>query len=44
MLGAIMAAYTAQQTEQFASIPLDWAARYNKLVAATDAGGRLRTV
>lgn len=44
MLGAIMAAYTAQQTEQFSSIPLEWAARYNKLIAATDAFGRLRTV
>ncbi|PSJ17689.1 ADP-ribosylglycohydrolase family protein [Nitrosomonas supralitoralis] len=44
MLGAIMAAYTAQQNEQSASIPLEWAARYRKLVVAADACERQRAV
>ena len=37
MLGAIMAAYTAQSGEQNSSIPLEWMARYRKLPAAADA-------
>ena len=37
MLGAIMAAYTAQQSGQNASIPLEWIARYRKLIIAADA-------
>ncbi|MBK7490604.1 MAG: ADP-ribosylglycohydrolase family protein [Nitrosomonas sp.] len=42
MLGAIMAAYTAQQNSQTASIPLEWAARYRKLSIAADACVQLR--
>lgn len=41
MLGAIMAAYTAQQDDQTSSIPLEWAARYRKLIVAADACTRL---
>lgn len=37
MLGAIMAAYTAQLGGQNCSIPLEWMARYRKLPAAADA-------
>lgn len=37
MLGAIMAAYTAQQNEQNVSIPLEWVARYRKLSIAANA-------
>lgn len=42
ILGAIMAAYTAQQNGQIASIPLEWAARYHKLSIAADACVQLR--
>ncbi|MBY0498157.1 MAG: ADP-ribosylglycohydrolase family protein [Nitrosomonas sp.] len=42
MLGAIMAAHAAQQDPQSASIPLEWAARYRNLVAATDAWSVIR--
>lgn len=41
MLGAIMAASTAQQTGVGASIPLEWAARCRKLLAAADGCARL---
>jgi len=37
MLGAIIAAYTAQHSEQKFSIPLEWAARYQKLSIAAYA-------
>lgn len=37
MLGAITAAYTAQQAERTSSIPLEWIARYHKLIIAADA-------
>ena len=39
MLGAIMAAYTAQQDGR-SSIPLEWAARYRKLSIAADGCAR----
>ncbi|AEJ00009.1 ADP-ribosylation/Crystallin J1 [Nitrosomonas sp. Is79A3] len=41
MLGAIMAAYTAQHSEQHSAIPLEWAARYLKLPIATNACAQL---
>ena len=41
MLGAIMAAYTAQHSEQSFSIPLEWAARYQKLSIAAHACAQL---
>lgn len=41
MLGAIMAAYTAQHSEQNSSIPLEWAARYQKLSIAAHACAQL---
>lgn len=41
MLGAIMAAYTAQQTKLSSSIPFEWIARYRKLSIAADACARL---
>ncbi len=41
MLGAIMAAYTAQRSEQHSSIPLEWAARYQKLSIAAHACAQL---
>ena len=41
MLGAIMAAYTAQQTRHKSSIPLEWIARYRKLSIAADACAQL---
>ncbi|MDO9311820.1 MAG: ADP-ribosylglycohydrolase family protein [Nitrosomonas sp.] len=41
MLGAIMAAYTAQRSEQHSSIPLEWAARYQKLSVAAHACAQL---
>ena len=37
MLGAIIAAYTAQHSEQKFSIPLEWAVRYQKLSIAAYA-------
>ncbi len=37
MLGAITAAHTAQQSGQHSSIPLEWIARYRKLIIAADA-------
>ncbi len=40
MLGAIMAACTAQSGGQNSSIPLQWMARYRKLPAAADACSR----
>jgi len=42
MLGAIMAAHTVQQDQSFASIPLEWVARYRNLTAAADACGAMR--
>lgn len=41
MLGAIMAAYTAQQQDNNAAIPLEWLARYRKLSVAADACAKL---
>lgn len=41
MLGAIMAAYAAQQTKLSAAIPLEWIARYRKLPIAADACAQL---
>lgn len=41
MLGAIMAAYTAQQSEQNSSIPLEWGARYRRLIVAADTFAQL---
>ncbi|MBP6075672.1 MAG: ADP-ribosylglycohydrolase family protein [Nitrosomonas sp.] len=43
MLGAIMAAYTAQQNDQISSIPLEWAVRYRKLIVAADACATLES-
>lgn len=43
MLGAIMAAYTAQQNDQTSSIPLEWAVRYRKLIVAADACATLES-
>ncbi|QOJ24807.1 MAG: ADP-ribosylglycohydrolase family protein [Gammaproteobacteria bacterium] len=40
-LGAIMAASTAQQNGSAAAIPLEWAARYRKLLAAASGCARL---
>lgn len=37
MLGAITAAYTAQQSDWISSIPFEWVARYRKLIIAADA-------
>jgi ADP-ribosylglycohydrolase len=37
MLGAITAAFTAQQNRQDCSIPLEWIARYRGLIIAADA-------
>lgn len=37
MLGAITAAYNAQQSGQHSSMPLEWIARYRKLIIAADA-------
>lgn len=41
MLGAIMAAYTAWRGEQHSAIPLEWAARYQKLSIAAHACAQL---
>ena len=41
MLGAIMAAYAAQQQDNNAAIPLEWLARYRKLSIAADACAKL---
>lgn len=41
MLGAIMAAYTSQRSEHNSSIPLEWAARYQKLSIAAYACAQL---
>lgn len=41
MLGAIMAAYTAQQQDDNAAIPLEWLARFRKLSIAADACAKL---
>ncbi len=44
MLGAITAAYTTQQSDQTYSIPLEWAARYRKLIIAADVCTALGSV
>ncbi len=41
VLGAIIAAYTSQRSEQNSSIPLEWAARYQKLSIAAYACAQL---
>ena len=41
MLGAIIAAYTAQHSAQSSSIPLEWVARYQKLSLAAYACAQL---
>ncbi len=41
VLGAIIAAYTSQRSEQNSSIPLEWAARYQKLSIAAHACAQL---
>ena len=41
MLGAITAAYHAEQTASESAIPLAWMARYNKLAVAADACTKL---
>lgn len=41
MLGAIMAAYAAQQQDHNAAIPLEWLVRYRKLSVAADACTKL---
>ena len=42
MLGAMVAACTTQQAEQTSSIPLEWIARYRKLIIAVDACAMLK--